>query len=214
MAPEVLRNELSDEKSDIYSFGVVLWELATEKIPWENLNSMQVIGAVGFMNQRLEIPNGVDPRWASIIEMIRSAGQRSRNFSTSLEIFKDNILSNISKHVTWVEMGLKGNHEPNIYLLFLCPFFSHVSKSCRSMAICYIFLHHCYSLRCWLPQNWHIKFVVLPFCSWHRKKKVRANRETKKGGSSWHHVSCCPSQVGCSLAGCEMFCYNVASLYI
>ncbi|KAG2279891.1 hypothetical protein Bca52824_051111 [Brassica carinata] len=42
MAPEVLRNESADEKSDIYSFGVVLWELATEKIPWENLNAMQV----------------------------------------------------------------------------------------------------------------------------------------------------------------------------
>ncbi|CAL0330200.1 unnamed protein product [Lupinus luteus] len=68
MAPEVLRNEPSDEKSDVYSFGVILWELATEKIPWENLNSMQVIGAVGFMNQRLEIPKEVDPRWASIIE--------------------------------------------------------------------------------------------------------------------------------------------------
>ncbi|XP_022930484.1 tyrosine kinase receptor Cad96Ca-like isoform X2 [Cucurbita moschata] len=68
MAPEVLRNEPSDEKSDIYSFGVILWELATEKIPWENLNSMQVIGAVGFMNQRLEIPKDVDPQWASIIE--------------------------------------------------------------------------------------------------------------------------------------------------
>ncbi|KAL0754755.1 hypothetical protein Bca101_092423 [Brassica carinata] len=40
MAPEVLRNESADEKSDIYSFGVVLWELATEKIPWENLNAM------------------------------------------------------------------------------------------------------------------------------------------------------------------------------
>ncbi|KAK7264714.1 hypothetical protein RJT34_32324 [Clitoria ternatea] len=68
MAPEVLRNEPSDEKSDVYSFGVILWELATEKIPWDNLNSMQVIGAVGFMNQRLEIPKDVDPRWASIIE--------------------------------------------------------------------------------------------------------------------------------------------------
>ncbi|CAI0466968.1 unnamed protein product [Linum tenue] len=43
MAPEVLRNEASDEKSDIYSFGVILWELATEKIPWDNLNSMQVL---------------------------------------------------------------------------------------------------------------------------------------------------------------------------
>jgi serine/threonine protein kinase len=68
MAPEVLRNEPSDEKSDVYSFGVILWELATEKIPWDNLNSMQVIGAVGFMNQRLEIPKDVDPQWASIIE--------------------------------------------------------------------------------------------------------------------------------------------------
>ncbi|CAN4106276.1 unnamed protein product [Withania somnifera] len=68
MAPEVLRNEPSDEKVDIYSFGVILWELATEKIPWDNLNSMQVIGAVGFMNQRLDIPKDVDPQWVSIIE--------------------------------------------------------------------------------------------------------------------------------------------------
>ncbi|MED6156789.1 hypothetical protein PIB30_017603 [Stylosanthes scabra] len=68
MAPEVLRNEPSDEKSDVYSFGVILWELATEKIPWDTLNAMQVIGAVGFMNHRLEIPADVDPQWASIME--------------------------------------------------------------------------------------------------------------------------------------------------
>ncbi|CAH2054780.1 unnamed protein product [Thlaspi arvense] len=68
MAPEVLRNESADEKSDIYSFGVVLWELVTEKIPWETLNSMQVIGAVGFMNQRLEIPKDIDPCWISLME--------------------------------------------------------------------------------------------------------------------------------------------------
>ena len=29
---------------------------------------LQVIGAVGFMNQRLDIPKEVDLRWASIIE--------------------------------------------------------------------------------------------------------------------------------------------------
>ncbi|KAK7303677.1 hypothetical protein RJT34_14590 [Clitoria ternatea] len=68
MAPEVLRNEPSDEKSDVYSFGVILWELATEKIPWDTLNTMQVIGTVGFMNHRLKIPEDVDPQWASIIE--------------------------------------------------------------------------------------------------------------------------------------------------
>lgn len=28
---------------------------------------LKVIGAVGFMNQRLDIPKDVDPQWASII---------------------------------------------------------------------------------------------------------------------------------------------------
>ncbi|XP_017633884.1 uncharacterized protein LOC108476245 isoform X1 [Gossypium arboreum] len=78
MAPEVLRNEPSDEKSDIYSFGVILWELATGKIPWENLNSIQVIGTVGFMNQQLEIPKDLDPLWASIIESCWLSDPRSR----------------------------------------------------------------------------------------------------------------------------------------
>ncbi|KAK8709804.1 hypothetical protein V6N13_060806 [Hibiscus sabdariffa] len=86
MAPEVLRNEPSDEKSDVYSFGVILWELATEKIPWDNLNSMQVIGAVGFMNQRLEIPKEVDPRWSSIIESCWQSDPQCR--STFLELLE------------------------------------------------------------------------------------------------------------------------------
>ncbi|XP_020596506.1 probable serine/threonine-protein kinase DDB_G0282963 [Phalaenopsis equestris] len=90
MAPEVLRNEPSDEKSDVYSFGVILWELVTETIPWDNLNSMQVIGAVGFMNQRLELPRGLDPRWVSIIESCWHIDPHCRpSFQELLERLKD-----------------------------------------------------------------------------------------------------------------------------
>ncbi|XP_019174792.1 PREDICTED: RGS domain-containing serine/threonine-protein kinase A [Ipomoea nil] len=90
MAPEVLRNEPSDEKADVYSFGVILWEIATEKIPWENLNTMQVIGAVGFMNQRLDIPKDVDPQWASIIGSCwHSEPQCRPSFQELMDKFKD-----------------------------------------------------------------------------------------------------------------------------
>ncbi|RZC57920.1 hypothetical protein C5167_005221 [Papaver somniferum] len=68
MAPEVIRNEPADEKSDVYSFGVVLWELAIKKIPWDGLIPMQVIAAVGFMDQHIEIPEDTDPKWASLIK--------------------------------------------------------------------------------------------------------------------------------------------------
>ncbi|XVF51546.1 hypothetical protein PTKIN_Ptkin04bG0193200 [Pterospermum kingtungense] len=67
MAPEVLRNEPSNEKSDVFSFGVILWELMTVSIPWNNLNTLQVVGVVGFMDRRLELPEGLDPQVASII---------------------------------------------------------------------------------------------------------------------------------------------------
>ena len=67
MAPEVLRNEPSNEKCDVYSFGVILWELATMRVPWSGLNPMQVVGAVGFQNRRLEIPKEIDPLVATII---------------------------------------------------------------------------------------------------------------------------------------------------
>lgn len=67
MAPEVLRNEPSNEKSDVYSYGVVLWELATEQVPWTNLNPMQVVGAVGFMGQQLDIPESADPNLAALV---------------------------------------------------------------------------------------------------------------------------------------------------
>ncbi|XP_047319947.1 serine/threonine-protein kinase CTR1-like [Impatiens glandulifera] len=68
MAPEVLRDELSNEKSDIYSFGVILWELVTLQQPWKNMNATQVMAAVGFKRRRLEIPSQTNPKVAALIE--------------------------------------------------------------------------------------------------------------------------------------------------
>lgn len=39
-APEILRHEPYNEKADIYSYGIVLWECLTGKIPYEDMSAM------------------------------------------------------------------------------------------------------------------------------------------------------------------------------
>ncbi|EME27357.1 Serine/threonine-protein kinase EDR1 [Galdieria sulphuraria] len=55
-APEVLRSEQHNEKADVYSFGVIMWEMITRKVPFEGMTSMQIIAAVGFRKQKLPPP--------------------------------------------------------------------------------------------------------------------------------------------------------------
>jgi serine/threonine protein kinase len=36
MAPEILRGEKYEEAADVYSFGVILWEILSGEIPYQN----------------------------------------------------------------------------------------------------------------------------------------------------------------------------------
>jgi serine/threonine-protein kinase CTR1 len=38
MAPETIKDNIFNEKTDIYSFGVILWELNEMKTPFEGKN--------------------------------------------------------------------------------------------------------------------------------------------------------------------------------
>ncbi|KAH9329686.1 hypothetical protein KI387_001794, partial [Taxus chinensis] len=58
MAPELLRNEPFTYKCDIFSLGVIMWELCTLKRPWEGVQPMQVVYAVAHEGARLDIPEG------------------------------------------------------------------------------------------------------------------------------------------------------------
>ena len=61
MAPEVLRGEKFDETSDLYSFGVVLWEMLTLEQPWKEVDPIQLPGIVGFQGRRLRLPAVAPP---------------------------------------------------------------------------------------------------------------------------------------------------------
>ncbi|CAI5969469.1 unnamed protein product [Closterium sp. NIES-65] len=58
MAPELLRNERCSFKCDVFSLGVIMWELATLRRPWEDCNGpLEVAYAVAHHNSRLPVPS-------------------------------------------------------------------------------------------------------------------------------------------------------------
>ena len=68
MAPEVIEHKPYDEKADIFSFAVVLWELLTCKVPYSNMTPLQA--AVGVVQKGLRpgIPPNCPPAVAEIME--------------------------------------------------------------------------------------------------------------------------------------------------
>ena len=42
MAPEVIEHNPYGEKADVFSFGIVLWELLTGKVPYQEMTPLQV----------------------------------------------------------------------------------------------------------------------------------------------------------------------------
>ena len=56
MAPELLRQDPFTEKSDVFSFGVILWELVMCEKPWRDDHPMQIVFKVGSRREKLPTP--------------------------------------------------------------------------------------------------------------------------------------------------------------
>lgn len=56
MAPEVINSQHYTEKADVFSFGIILWEVATRSIPYNGMQPVQVVAAVLGRRERPIIP--------------------------------------------------------------------------------------------------------------------------------------------------------------
>lgn len=78
MAPEMIKSEPCSEKVDIWSYGIVLWELLTREIPYRDVDSSAIIWGVGNNNLHLPIPSTCPDGLALLMRQCWSLKPRNR----------------------------------------------------------------------------------------------------------------------------------------
>ncbi|KAL8489877.1 hypothetical protein ACS0TY_025679 [Phlomoides rotata] len=80
MAPELLNGSTNrvSEKVDVFSFGIVLWEILTGEEPYSNMHCGEIIGGIVKNSLRPQIPEGCDPEWRKLMEQCWSANSELR----------------------------------------------------------------------------------------------------------------------------------------
>lgn len=86
MAPEVIQCLPSSETCDVWSFGVVLWELLTHEVPFKGIEGFQVAWAVVEKEERLTIPSTCPAAFGNLMTACWKTDPKERPpFSTILQ---------------------------------------------------------------------------------------------------------------------------------
>jgi len=65
LAPEVIKHARSSKQSDVFGYGIILWELATREEVYRDLEAMQIIARVANEGLRPPVPN--DCPWSNLM---------------------------------------------------------------------------------------------------------------------------------------------------
>ncbi|KAF5205966.1 kinase domain [Thalictrum thalictroides] len=89
MAPEMIKQKHHTRKVDVYSFGIVLWELLTALIPFQDMTPEQAAFAVSEKNARPSLPTTCPMAFSHLISQCWSSNPKRRpNFDEIVSILE------------------------------------------------------------------------------------------------------------------------------
>ncbi|KAJ8599884.1 hypothetical protein CTAYLR_005379 [Chrysophaeum taylorii] len=78
MAPELLKKDEFTEKSDVYSYGMVLYEITTRAHPWAGLKAAQIVCSVVVDEMRPAVSKYADAHLVTIMRHCWAQGPNER----------------------------------------------------------------------------------------------------------------------------------------
>jgi len=115
MAPEVLASQNYDEKADVYSYGIIIWEMLTGDIPYRGLRDIQVAMTVVNQNNRPKIPKNCPQNLSKFIKVCWSNDPKQRpDFNSIVRALESGAISfpgsDISKLKAYVSQFNSPSH--------------------------------------------------------------------------------------------------------
>ncbi|CAJ2675812.1 unnamed protein product [Trifolium pratense] len=111
MAPEVIQHKPYNHKADVFSFGIILWELLTRKLPYEDLSPLQAAIGVVHKDLRPEIPRDTHPKLVELIHRCWHKDPCLRPDFSEIIKFLQHINMMIAVKKKKVKVKAKGMHE-------------------------------------------------------------------------------------------------------
>uniref|UniRef100_A0A6P7H1N7 Mitogen-activated protein kinase kinase kinase 21-like n=1 Tax=Diabrotica virgifera virgifera TaxID=50390 RepID=A0A6P7H1N7_DIAVI len=78
MAPEVIKQSTFSKASDVWSYGVLLWELLTGETPYKGIDTLAVAYGVAVNKLTLPIPSTCPQPWRELMEKCWEADPHRR----------------------------------------------------------------------------------------------------------------------------------------